>query len=386
MLEPVDGPLVLDFGLAKDLNREPSLTDTGEILGTPAFLAPEQVVPGDAYPVDHRIDVYGLGGLLFFLLTGQPLHPGETSVDVLRHILRNDPPRLRDVDPGLPQPLEVICAKALSRDPRDRYQTANDLADDLARFRAQTGIHARLPGPLVRLQRLARRRPWATTATLGLALALVVGALSLQVLSKRLALHERSQQALTVLALAQEHAADGRHQLAEEEFLEAMLVAKAAYVDDPADERLRSTLARIKRSRIGYAEARGNWSLADELRHNLARLEGGLESSLPRTTGARVPEARIEVHALRPGETVTFRPLEGPKHRPTLRVTSDNPALDLSPGTYVAIHRMPRGEVASSHLVVVDPGSKHALRLDQRSAPPAGVFRLPSRALLEQLD
>ena len=379
MLHPEDGPLVLDFGLAKDLSSDPTLTDTGEILGTPAFLAPEQVTPG-THPVDHRIDIYGLGGLLFFALTGRPLHKGQSSVEVLRHLLRHDPPRLREVDPDLPRPLEIIVAKALARDPRDRYQTAADLADDLVRFQGDAGIHARLPGPVQRLHRRIQDQPILAAGVVALLGALVVGGLLAKGLIERLALRQRSQQALEMLARAQDHAAEGRHAVADQTFLQAMLVAKGAYVADPEDPNLRDALARIKRSRMVYAEGRGNWTLAQELRLNLARLEG---RPLP-AAGSAAPTATITVHELRVGERVEFHRLDAPA---TIRAASpERPEAELAPGTYLALHHDRQGARAGAHLVVVDPGSRHTLHVGQEASPPPGVFTLPADALLDRLS
>ncbi len=170
--EDGDRPRLVDFGLARDVRRETRMTATGEALGTPAYMAPEQV-RGDA--VDGRADVYALGGLLHAGLTGQPPFQGPVLA-VLEAKLVADPPRPSTVRADVPLGLDAICARAMAREPDDRYATAEALADDLARWSRGERTHAEGP----------RRSPLRLgAAAVGLVAALAVGGLWLAVPSAR---------------------------------------------------------------------------------------------------------------------------------------------------------------------------------------------------------
>ncbi|MGE0713579.1 MAG: serine/threonine-protein kinase [Planctomycetota bacterium] len=378
MLHPEDGPLVLDFGLAKDLGRGVDLTETGEVLGTPAYLAPEQVSP-EGHPVDHRIDVYGLGAILFFLLTGQHPHPGESALEVIQHLLRHDPPRLRAVVPALPRALEQVCAKALARDPDDRYQTAADLADDLSRYLARREVLARLPGRLRRLARLARRHPVTSALALALAALLLAGGLVVRDLTARVAREERAArgQALLERALARARASDPER--ADQELLQALRATRGALQEDPEHAGLRAARARVHRERAEVAEARGNWALAEELRQGLSRLAGD-EEPPPAPAGA----ARISVEGLSAGEGVSFYAWRDERCERVAVARGPGAEVSLPPGAYVAACAGSAQRPAVHYLVVVDAGHRHVLRVGMASPPPPGVYRLPSRAALEQ--
>ena len=373
MVHAEDGPLVVDFGLAKHLHHDPSLTETGEILGTPSYLAPEAVSP-KADPADHRMDVYGLGGVLFFLLTGQPPHSGESAIKVLQAILHSEPPRLCDVNPELPKPLEIVCAKAMARDPRDRYPTAAALASDLARFQAEARVSAKLPGPAQRLWRGVRARP-GLSALLLTALALLVGGgLVVRSLAERVALHERSERGLELLRVADGHARAQRHDVADRTYLQAMLVTKGAFLEAPDDDMLRAALARVKRARVIYAESRGNWALAEELRQNLARLESN--AVLPPPADPQ-DDCVVRIEGLASGAVVRFYASHSGEPTHVAEVRPESPVLSLPAGSYIAVALDPAGSPQATFLVVLDPGHRHVLRLDRETPPPPGVFRLP---------
>jgi PAS domain S-box-containing protein len=142
--------IVLDWGLAKlvdeadleafdpltlpvDGNRDPALTVQGEVVGTPAYMAPEQA-QGRLDQIDQRTDIYGLGGMLYEILTGQPPFVGSSTLEVLRQAIRGDPPPPRELWPEVPQALEEACLKALAKDPDQRYARAADLAQDVQRW------------------------------------------------------------------------------------------------------------------------------------------------------------------------------------------------------------------------------------------------------------
>jgi predicted Ser/Thr protein kinase len=119
-----------DFGLVHESSERP-VTISHMVLGTPAFIAPEQA-RGD--PVDPRSDVYSLGAVLYAMLAGRPPYTGRVPAVIISHVLGEEPPPLASLRPGLPEDLIAVCSRALARDPRDRYQTAGMLAEDLERY------------------------------------------------------------------------------------------------------------------------------------------------------------------------------------------------------------------------------------------------------------
>lgn len=172
-----DGRLKLtDFGLARML-EEPGMTVSGEFLGTPRYMSPEQIAAG-RMKIDHRTDIYSLGATLYELLTLRPPFPGEHRDQILTQILTKEPPRLRRLDKQIPVDLETICLKAIEKDPDRRYQTAEQFAEDLRRYVNRYAIAAKRVGPLGRLGKFLRRnRLPAAAAALIIALASVAGVL-----------------------------------------------------------------------------------------------------------------------------------------------------------------------------------------------------------------
>ncbi len=194
MVEPCeDGhlqPYVMDFGLAR-VQEASGLTQTGMIVGTPAYMAPEQA-RGDQAAVDRRSDVYSLGATLYEILTGKRPFEAKSSMDVLVAILTEEPKPMRQLTPSLPADLESITLKCLEKDPAKRYESAQAVADDLGRFLDGEPIKARQIGPLQRLQRRIQKYPVATSLITGSTLlALILGAWGI-----RTALRSREQAAL----------------------------------------------------------------------------------------------------------------------------------------------------------------------------------------------
>jgi serine/threonine protein kinase len=153
---------IMDFGLAR-LLEEPGVTVSGEFLGTPRYMSPEQVAAGRTR-IDHRTDIYSLGATLYELLALRPVVTGQTREQVLTQILTREPVPPRRLNRKVPVDLETICLKALEKDPERRYPTAAALADDLRRYLNRFAITAKRVGPVARLVKLTRRHKLATVA------------------------------------------------------------------------------------------------------------------------------------------------------------------------------------------------------------------------------
>jgi serine/threonine protein kinase len=167
---PLATPKIADFGLAKLLD-EPGLTSSGQLVGTPGYLAPEQAdrIWG---PIGPAADVYALGAILYELLAGRPPFAGAEQWDTLRQVLTEEPIAPRRLHPQVDRRLETVCLKCLRKEPGKRYASAADLADDLRRFREGQPVNARPVGLVERGWRWCRRQPLA--ASLAALLVLVV--------------------------------------------------------------------------------------------------------------------------------------------------------------------------------------------------------------------
>jgi WD40 repeat protein len=150
-------PKITDFGLAKQL-QSPGMTQSGTVLGTPSYMAPEQAL-GRNREVGPAADIYALGALLYEMLCGKPPFRAETSLDTMLQVASADPVPLGRLQPALPRDLQTICEKCLHKEPWKRYDTAEALADDLRRFMTGEPIHARPIGRMERIWKWARRRP-----------------------------------------------------------------------------------------------------------------------------------------------------------------------------------------------------------------------------------
>jgi serine/threonine-protein kinase len=178
ILLTADGtPKITDFGLARRLSGDSGLTQSGVALGTPSYMAPEQV-DGKAHAVGPATDVYALGAILYELLTGRAPFKAESAVETLRQLVSQDPVPPSRLNAKVPRDLETICLHCLYKEPARRYASAAALADDLRRFQEGRPIQARPLGLGARLWRWGRRNPTAAalvTAVLAL-VGLAVGA------------------------------------------------------------------------------------------------------------------------------------------------------------------------------------------------------------------
>jgi hypothetical protein len=165
---------ITDFGLAKKMDRH-GLTQTGAVLGTPSYMAPEQA-GGKSKAVGPAADVYALGAILYELLTGRPPFKAETPLNTLMQAVNDEPAPPRQLQSRTPRDLETVCLKCLQKEPQKRYATAEELADDLRRFQAGEPIKGRPVGPLERGRRWCRRRPAVAALTAAVAATLILGA------------------------------------------------------------------------------------------------------------------------------------------------------------------------------------------------------------------
>src|SRR5262249_2847033 len=197
-------PKITDFGLAKCADGDGEAlvvrghTVTGELLGTPNYTAPEQaMVPRQQ--VGPAADVYALGAILYELLTGRPPHTGETALATVMQVLHNEPVSVTSLQPNVPRDLETICLKCLRKEPRKRYGSALEWAEDAQRFLRDEPIRARPVKPVERLWRWVRRHPLPAGLLAAGLLGPVVALTALSLLSTRLvrssALESAAQQA-----------------------------------------------------------------------------------------------------------------------------------------------------------------------------------------------
>jgi tetratricopeptide (TPR) repeat protein len=182
---------VADFGLAQ-IQGNPCLTLTGDILGTLRYMSPEQAL-AKRVVIDGRTDIYSLGVTLYELLTLRPAIEGHDRQEILRKIAQEEPTPIRQLNPAVPRDLETIVMKAVAKEPGGRYATAKDLADELERFIQDRSILARPPSVFDRTAKWARRHKasvWSAGVSVALLLLMAIGGLAA---SNVFIMHERNQ-------------------------------------------------------------------------------------------------------------------------------------------------------------------------------------------------
>src|SRR5512132_642045 len=179
LLDTKGEPHLTDFGLARLAETESTVTRTMEVLGTPSYMAPEQAVGNNAR-VAGATDIYGLGAVLYQLLTGHPPFAGGTTFETVRLVLDTEPRQPRLWNPKVDRDLSTICLKCLEKDPKRRYSSALALAEDLERWLKHEPIRARRTGMVTRGRKWVRRNPTSALLVASLvALAAAIGALAL---------------------------------------------------------------------------------------------------------------------------------------------------------------------------------------------------------------
>ncbi|MDX2090146.1 MAG: protein kinase [Kofleriaceae bacterium] len=244
--------VVIDWGLAKDLSAgtgdtddgedpyrsaPPSITSVGAVIGTAAYMPPEQA---HAVPVDERADVYALGAILFHVLAGIPPYRAPSTRELLRAVKAGPPPRIDDLAPHAPRDLVSIVTKAMARDPNDRYPTARELSEELARFQTGRMVEAHAYSGSERVRRFVRRhRVAVVTLVFALALVTAIGGLSI---SRVLRSHAETHAQITMLLEER-----GRMELLAGSPMRALAYLEAAFRRDADTPSLQFMLASAMR-------------------------------------------------------------------------------------------------------------------------------------------
>lgn len=267
-------PFVLDFGLAVEVaaptggpDGGPIGGETGQVLGTPGYLSPEQA-RGDVRRIDRRSDVFGLGAVLYEVLVGCAPFAADSPVESLVKVLEQEPVPPRRLVPSLPRDLETIALVCLAKEPERRYASAREVALDLRRWLAGEPIQARSASLVRRLAGKARRNPAAATALLVAALALAGGVAATLGATWRGAERARLSQSFAARAAPRPPAAPARR---------ASRAGAGGSGDCPSARRRRPTRAR--RSTTASARPRRQRSSS-----SAARFANGREMSMPPTT------------------------------------------------------------------------------------------------------
>jgi WD40 repeat protein len=201
-------PKITDFGLAKVLTGGESNTRTGDIMGTPSYMSPEQA-EGRSHAVGAASDVYSLGAILYEMLAGRPPFRAATPADTIRQVVMDDPVPLSRIQPGLPRDLETICLKCLEKDPRRRYDSALALAEDLQAWIDGMPIRARRSSLIEHVVKWTRRRPTVAALLLAVVLVTAVGFTGVVVQWRRTEAARRKAAENAVAEKAMRRKADG---------------------------------------------------------------------------------------------------------------------------------------------------------------------------------
>jgi len=196
LLDQKGEPHLTDFGLARLVEMESTMTRTMEVLGTPSYMAPEQA-GGNNAAVSSATDVYGLGAVLYQLLTGQPPFAGGTTYETIKLLLDTEPRQPRLLNPKIDRDLSTICLKCLEKDPKRRYSSALALAEDLEHWLKHEPIQARRTGIFTRGKKWVRRNP--TSALLAASLVALAAAAGWIVWKSEFARHPAVTTGIAVL-------------------------------------------------------------------------------------------------------------------------------------------------------------------------------------------
>jgi tRNA A-37 threonylcarbamoyl transferase component Bud32 len=308
MIDADGQPHLMDFGLARREIGEVTVTLDGHILGTPAYMSPEQA-EGKGHAADRRSDVYSLGVILFQLLTGELPFRGNARM-LMHQVIHDEPPSPRNLNAYIPRDLETITLKCLEKEPTRRYQTAREFADELRRFLSGEPILARRVNQLEYIWRWARRHPVHSTAAVALFIGIVASLLAFTFfLATRKAVQDfrqadvklkAAQRDLVQASIAKEDAINERRRAQEQSEIAAMSRMEA--------DRQR-VVAQIER-----AEAQEQRKIAEEAKAEAERLAAEnakqAKASAAEATTAKHRELEARIDSLLPDETYTAADLD----------------------------------------------------------------------------
>jgi hypothetical protein len=332
LLDGQGEPHLLDFGLAHRRDDVERLTQAGAVLGTPAYMAPEQAEGSDPAPAG---DQYSLGVILYELLCGRTPFSGPAQA-VVYQVLHEDPQPPRRVNPRVPPDLEAVCLKALARRPADRYAGCQELADDLRRWLDGESVRARRPGPVERLVRWGRREPALALTAVAAAVCLVAATLVGSASAARFAgLRQRAAEARRQAEEAQRQQTDARARAEQEEAAEREALHGAEQQKNEA-EAARALAAREEREALAARQKADEESgklrdaLASLEKTRRAEAEAGQQADQERQRlQARLKEAaELPAQTLRPGAVNDYS---------NAAVTGDGKYLALGSDTQVTV-------------------------------------------------
>jgi tetratricopeptide (TPR) repeat protein len=291
ILLTADGtPKIADFGLARHFDGDATMTLSGARIGTPSYMAPEQVI-GKAGTIGPAVDIYALGALLYEMLTGRPPFRGETATDTERQVIEEEPVPPARLNPKVPRDLETICLKCLHKDPERRYTDAAALAEDVRRFLDGRPIQARRISPMEHAWRWCRRNPSA--AALAVMVLVLVGLsvggalwVQRQQLERRIEAELRRERARLAIEAALGHQEDLRQRGLWEDAKVELALAEARLSDAGSDElerRLAQAHSELEQAMRAEAEDPGLVLRMAKAEAELGRA-GRVESLLARAT------------------------------------------------------------------------------------------------------
>jgi serine/threonine protein kinase/tetratricopeptide (TPR) repeat protein len=282
LLDAKGEPHLTDFGLARLVESESSVTQTLDVLGTPSYMAPEQAVGNNA-AVSSATDVYGLGAVLFQLLTGQPPFAGGTTYETIKLLLDTEPRQPRLLNPKIDRDLSTICLKCLEKDPKRRYASALALAEDLERWLKHEPIRARHTGIFARGKKWMQRNP--TTALLAASLLALAAAVGWNIWNSEL-LHRPLTTGIAVLPF--ENLSEQKEQAAFADGVQDDILTKLAKIAD---------LKVISRTSVMQYRGKQNVrEIGDALRVSHV-LEGTVRRSAGKVSiNAQLVDARTDTH------------------------------------------------------------------------------------------
>jgi serine/threonine protein kinase/formylglycine-generating enzyme required for sulfatase activity len=382
ILLTVDGtPKVGDFGLAKRVGEDSGLTQAGAIIGTPNYMAPEQA-QGAGPDVGTAADVYGLGAVLYELLTGRPPFKAARTVDTILLVLSEDPVPPRRLQPKVPRDLETICLKCLRKQPVNRYASALAVAEDLERFLADETIQARPPGIVRRLRRWSRRHRAALQVAAAVVLTgAVLAGVTRWWLSRHAhetaaaLLHQGYEELGQADAAGPEEEAANHYDAALRHFAAARAVTPGG--DTVAGALVELYLHRCRRAldRHEYAEARGILILLKDLDGADARAAEVADCDR-RAQGT----GTLAVETTPPGAAVWMARVDadGRAGKPSAIGTTPLAPHDLAPGSYLVSLRHPQYDDVRCPLFL-DHNAAEALKvpLVKRAEVPEGMVYVP---------